>query len=161
MQGRDANKRLNGRMGCYLHCLPGSLDIGRISTRDGTNLGIVNLRGNQTHCLKFSWRGNGEATIERVETHAGQCLSNCQLLFWKVVYTWSLFAISQRGFIKLDDSWFCCIRRHRTSLLPKLLCLDFAGNVLHSLRKLYASCWKKRKRLSLINIKEVYPRLHG
>ena len=110
MQGRDADKWLNGGPGGNLHRVPGSLNIERIGTRNGANLGIVHLRGDQAHRFKLSRRGDGKAAVQRIEAHICQRLCNGQLLFWKVVDAWGLLTVAQGGFVKFDDAWF---RRHR------------------------------------------------
>src|SRR5215469_768919 len=116
MQWRDADEWLDGWMGSDLHGLPGPFDIGGIGTGNGANFGIVYFGGDQAHRVKFSWRGDGKTAVECIEAHVSEGLCNRQFLFWKIVDAWGLFAITKRGFIKLDDAWFCC---HRQSLLFK------------------------------------------
>src|SRR6266516_1616741 len=111
-------------MSSDLHCLPGSLDIGGIGSRNGTNLGSVYLRGDQAHRVKFSRGGDGKAAVERIEAHASEGLRNREFLFWEIVDARGLFAITQCCFIKFDDAWFC---RHRQSLL--LQCILYIAHV--------------------------------
>src|SRR5205085_74882 len=89
-----------------------------------------------------------KAAIEGIKAHVRQHLCNRQLLLWKIIDAWRLFAITKRSFVKFNDARFCC---HRKSLLVARNSFVSTFSLRYgtgSLGKLYATERWKRKRLT-------------